>query len=337
MQSDYDLGRTLAELIRQQGDGSIETGVVTRQILAQLQDLLGSDISLVNPLRDLLMRPAFCHLFSHRQGSLILGSKEALLQDLGQIYSHVVVARLSSILNGCLALPDRSWEPPSRAATSHFSSNFYPDPESIPTRHPKTNQPPPSPVSVELASDYRKSQGLVSVLIALLALLVGGLVVGVAGYMLFARPLLTSSSKSVAEPQRPTTDKQTPSTPTSPAPQERTETAQQTNSETTEPSQRPTEEVSPDTPSPTWQACLDDQSRTAPSPQPGETWWPVVGAVESLQAARQHCRADAFVNRKGVVQIASFRDRATAETFAQQLTSDNSHPFTFNVGEPTTR
>jgi hypothetical protein len=37
------------------------------------------------------------------------------------------------------------------------------------------------------------------------------------------------------------------------------------------------------------------------------------------------------------VQIASFRDRATAETFAQQLTSDNSHPFTFNVGEPTTR
>jgi hypothetical protein len=86
-----------------------------------------------------------------------------------------------------------------------------------------------------------------------------------------------------------------------------------------------------------WQACLDQDRRDAEPPQPGETWWPVVGPSDSLDDARRHCRADAFVNRSGNAQISSFRDRDTATAFAEQLTQDSSHPWRFWVGDASVR
>lgn len=86
-----------------------------------------------------------------------------------------------------------------------------------------------------------------------------------------------------------------------------------------------------------WQACLDQDSRDPEPPQPGETWWPVVGPSDSLEGARRHCRADAFINRSGNAQISSFRDRDTATAFAEQLTQDSSHPWRFWVGDASVR
>lgn len=86
-----------------------------------------------------------------------------------------------------------------------------------------------------------------------------------------------------------------------------------------------------------WQACVDQDRRDAEPPQPGETWWPVVGPSDSLDDARRHCRADAFINRSGNAQISSFRDRDTATAFAEQLTQDSSHPWRFWVGDASVR
>lgn len=86
-----------------------------------------------------------------------------------------------------------------------------------------------------------------------------------------------------------------------------------------------------------WQACLDQDRIAAEPPQPGETWWPVVGPSDSLDDARRHCRADAFINLSGNAQISSFRDRDTATTFAEQLTQDSSHPWRFWVGDASVR
>lgn len=102
----------------------------------------------------------------------------------------------------------------------------------------------------------------------------------------------------------------------------------------------PRPEVPPSSASTTpvrWQACLDQDRREAEPPQPGETWWPVVGPSNSLEDARRHCRADAFINRSGNAQISSFRDRETATSFAEQLTQDSSHPWRFWVGEVSVR
>lgn len=86
-----------------------------------------------------------------------------------------------------------------------------------------------------------------------------------------------------------------------------------------------------------WQACLEQDRSEAESPQPGETWWPVVGPSDSLEDARRHCRADAFINLSGNAQISSFRDRDTATAFAERLTQDSSHPWRFWVGDASVR
>lgn len=84
-----------------------------------------------------------------------------------------------------------------------------------------------------------------------------------------------------------------------------------------------------------WQACKQDAMIEKASPQIGESWWPVVGPAEALQDAKIYCRSDAFVSaRTGKVQISSFRDRSVAVRFAELLTSDNSHPWSFEVGSP---
>jgi hypothetical protein len=109
-----------------------------------------------------------------------------------------------------------------------------------------------------------------------------------------------------------------------------------------------TENTAPESPPPSiqtletrsnalWQACIDENGQTGAPPQPGETWWPVVGPGNSLSDARRHCRPDAFINRNGNAQISSFRDQETASAFAERLSQDSSHPWRFWVGDPSTR
>lgn len=86
-----------------------------------------------------------------------------------------------------------------------------------------------------------------------------------------------------------------------------------------------------------WSACKDDVARDGLPSQPGETWWPVVGPADSLEAARRHCRPDSFINKSGNVQVASFRDQQVATSVADKLSEDSSHPWRFQVGEPTRR
>ncbi|SBO44239.1 protein of unknown function [Cyanobium sp. NIES-981] len=82
-----------------------------------------------------------------------------------------------------------------------------------------------------------------------------------------------------------------------------------------------------------WPVC-ELFSRESPA-QSREVWWPVVGPTDSLDAVRRFCRQDAFRNRDGNVQVASFRDREMAAAFADQLNSSRQHPYTFYVGDPT--
>jgi len=86
---------------------------------------------------------------------------------------------------------------------------------------------------------------------------------------------------------------------------------------------------------PRWSGCEPVAAGSGASPQPGDLWWPVVGPLTSLEAVRRHCRADAFRNRDGNTQVASFRDRSAATAFADQLSADPQHPYTFYVGEST--
>lgn len=86
-----------------------------------------------------------------------------------------------------------------------------------------------------------------------------------------------------------------------------------------------------------WPACAIDVNQNAPPPQPGETWWPVVGPVDSLQDARQYCRGDAYINRSGNVQVASFRDRSVALEFASAISANSNGRYRFWLGEPSYR
>ncbi|MEB3330915.1 MAG: hypothetical protein VKI83_00265, partial [Synechococcaceae cyanobacterium] len=74
-------------------------------IFSQLQDLVGSDTTLLGPLRDLLARPAFRQLIGARPVSLSLGGREALLQELSLVYHPAMLERLAAIIDGVLGLP----------------------------------------------------------------------------------------------------------------------------------------------------------------------------------------------------------------------------------------
>lgn len=303
---DHALGQRLAQLIQQNGEQAFEAGVISRRIQAQLQDLLGAETSLLNPLRDLLQRPAFRQLFQLNGQGQLLNGRDALLRDLAEVYSPAVVARLDAVLQGCLNLPGAAtpWTTPQPASA-----------QSAPL--PSQMAPTAAPASTVVTIPAR-SQAPNAILIALLALVCGALVMALAGVLISSR---NGNGTITTSPSAPTPS-QTPAPPTTPTLPERTE-------------QPP---ISPEVSPPVqWQACLDYTSETSPPPQSGETWWPVVGPADALEASRQHCRSDAYSNASGNVQVASFRDRNTAAAFAQQLTNDNSHPYNFWVGEPSVR
>jgi len=342
--SDHELGQRLGQWIQQAGDGAFEGGVLSRRLQAQLQDLLGADTTLLHPLRDLLQRPAFRQLFSGSSQGQTLHARDALLRDLAEVYSPVLLNRLDGVLQGCLNLPaantnstghEPAW--PGAAAAyassgygasatnasaytssaynnSSYNNSAYNSSASTAAAPSATGNPIPGPAPTVVTIQQPRQQGPAAVLIALLALICGALVMTLAGVLLTSR-----NAPTTGQAQAPATPPSAPAPTPAPTPQEPVRPAP-------EPAQTGQ-----------WQACVDYSSTDGPPPQAGETWWPVVGPAEALDASRQHCRGDAFTNASGNAQIASFRDRETATAFAQQLTSDSSHPYSFWVGDPTVR
>lgn len=313
---DQALGQRLSRLIRQSGEDAFESGVISRRLQAQLQDLLGAETSLLNPLRDLLQRPAFRQLFQLNSQGQILNARDALMRDLAEVYSPAIVSRLDAVLQGCLNLPAGATTWPSAQPAS-------PQPPSVPAYDaapPPSQLTPTAPPAATVVTIPERSQAASTIVIALLALICGALVMALAGVLINSRGNNGTTSATPAP---------NPVTPPAAAP-------------AAPPSQKPQAPEQPaETPAPSstdqWQACVAYSSEDGPPPQAGETWWPVVGPGEALEAARQHCRSDAFTNAGGNVQVASFRDRDTAAAFAEQLTRDNSHPYSFWVGDPSLR
>ena len=317
--SDHALGQRLTQLIQQSGDSAFEAGALNRRLQSQLQDLLGADTSLLNPLRDLLQRPGFRQLFSLSSQGQILNARDALLRDLAEVYSPAVLSRLDAVLQGSLNLPGSgtaTWPTQRLPTSSRPDDSAGPAPSwsaASSSQPPSASAAPPTVVTIPATQ-----QGATAVLIALLALICGALVAALAGMLIMSRNNNGSVSSPPAQSQS--------SSPTSTAPVEAERS----------PSPTPTPTPATNTVD-QWQACADYAGNDAPPPQAGETWWPVVGPREALADSRQHCRGDAFINSTGNVQIASFRDRDTATAFAEQLTRDNSHPYSFWVGDSTTR
>jgi hypothetical protein len=94
--ADRALGRRLASLLDRQHDLS------AHRIQALLPDLLGSDPRMLNPLRDLVGRPAFLQLLRRRDGAGRSQLRHALLEELADTYSERVMVRLGAVLDGCL-------------------------------------------------------------------------------------------------------------------------------------------------------------------------------------------------------------------------------------------
>lgn len=83
-----------------------------------------------------------------------------------------------------------------------------------------------------------------------------------------------------------------------------------------------------------WDGC--DVTQGSPSkPRQGDVWWPVVAPASALENVREHCRSDAFLNRDGNVQVASFNDRSQAEEWARLVSADTKHPYRLWVGDST--
>lgn len=312
------LGRQLAALVAREGADAFASGVANRRIQAGVQDLMGVDTTLATPLRDLVQRPGFRLLFSEERRSQTIGARDALLADLAQVYSPTVVQRLNLVLDGCLGQPATSWQP----AWDERPPATPPAP-SAPSQPQATPHQAPAPAQVITVHSH---SGLLGGLVALIALLAGALVLGLAWVLMQERPLPPGTQADNTPTQaRPRSDRDAA------VPSNEVAAAQEAEPE---PSRTAANNSAT---SDTWAACIEEDPTAGVPPQPGEVWWPVVGPKDSLAAARVHCRPDAYVNQSGNVQIASFRDRESATAFAEQLTRDNSHPFHFWVGDATQR
>jgi hypothetical protein len=318
---DHELGRRLSALISQQGERAFESGVASRKMLAQLQDLLGADTSLSAPMRDLMLRPGFQKLFGNDSEMQRRGYKDSLLHELSQIYSAKVTDRLANVLHGCLNLAppardtfrtDAAGTVGSASASRYTSSDSGTD---------YASRPPSNP-SPQVVTIHSGSNALTGALITVLSLIAGALLMGLVSLLIFNRQQTTVTT------QLPSGQTESASPGPAPAPPQSEAPAVATPAEPA---------VQALDPAVTWQGCQQNQPDSDRSPRSGETWWPVVGPAEALQQARQHCRADAFTNSTGNVQVASFPDRQTAEAFADALTRDNSHPYSFWVGDATQR
>ena len=295
--SDHRFGQRLGAEIAARGGAQVEVGT----LISLVRDLLGAETTLFGPLQDLLQRPAFRALLAADSQAARQAGRDALVQDLGVTYQVAVLARLAAVLDGCLGLPSVSV--PGIAAPQPMQ------PPVAVAGLPFQGVPPAGNVSASPAPSASHQAGPLKVLlIALVSILSGVMVMGLAWAVLLLQRQVSLSPGSGQPALPPSPPEQT--SPSPPAVQEGGDL---------------------------WQACRSDQYRPAPPPQAGETWWPVVGPAAALADARSHCRADAFINGSGNVQIASFRDRSIAEGFANALTADSSHPHRFWLGEPSQR
>lgn len=314
--TDHALGQQLTLLIQQSGESAFEAGVLSRRLQAQLQDLLGADTTLLIPLRDLFQRPAFRQLFTLGSQGQALNARDALLGDLAQVYSPAILSRLDAVLRGCLNLSanaSTTWRHSTPwGSTAQSAGTWYGYAPSETAAAPQSpQQPQPTVVTIPASQ-----QGPTTIVIALLALICGALVMALAGVLITNRNVIGTNTAPATQ-SRPNPEARPPVAP--------------------EPSPRAPEAAPTPEAAVQWQACVTYSGNEGPAPQAGETWWPVVGQRDALEDARKYCRGDAFINKSGNAQIASFRDRDTANIFAQQLSADSTHPHRFWVGDPTER
>lgn len=212
--SDHALGARIGALIAAQGGADFAAA----PILSQVQDLLGADTSLLGPLRDLLVRPSFRQLVGGSQGSVRLGSRDALLQDLNATYNPAVVARLTAVIDGCLGLPASAapaygtsaygapaYAPPPQATPAYAPSAFsQPGPPSAPWSQgygqpgPMPSAQPPLYAPQTVPARSSGNQPLMVLLILVVSLLAGGLVIAVGWLMLFNRQAVPTQAQKPA-------------------------------------------------------------------------------------------------------------------------------------------
>ena len=196
---DYDLGRRLARLVAQEGASAFEAGVANRRIVAAVQDLLGAETSLAAPLRDLLQRPGFRLLFSDERISQTVGARDALITDLGGTYSPAVVNRLAAVIHGCLGEP--------MGAIPHASANASQRPPAPPAApavaaYAPAASPPAPAMSMPVVAVQQPNNGLLGGLIALVSLLAGALVVGLAWALMLQRSPQQAGIPAPKQPDR---------------------------------------------------------------------------------------------------------------------------------------
>jgi len=220
--SDHQLGERLAQLIARQAASSLPFSA----LFSQLQDLLGADTSLLGPLRDLLGRPSFRQLVGLEPGSVQVGARDALLQELALTYNTAMVGRLAAVLDGCLGLPPGpavpaaasagSWGgsagpavavPSSRAGTPPGSSSGSQPGAAYATPPPQAPFPPVQPQAPAHQPVAGGSSSVSAALIALVSLLSGAVLVGL-GTLLVAnrnQPGGGATSAPTATASRPAT------------------------------------------------------------------------------------------------------------------------------------
>lgn len=225
---DYQLGRRIATLIAEQTAANLPSTAV----FSQVQDLLGADTSLLGPLRDLLARPGFRQLVGGDQQSVMLGGRDALLQDLSHTYHPAILERLALVIDGSLGLPPAA--PPSVMASAGGASAAGGVPYGAPPADPRAGGPwtgpwsqppqappwsatPPSTPYGQPAPPAAAASGpapVTALLIALVSMLTGAVLLGLGWMLLSNRP---QPSGAVATPGAPTA--QAPAAaPSTPAP-----------------------------------------------------------------------------------------------------------------------
>ena len=101
--ADHALGAAIAECQQ-----SIPTAN-PRALRAALQDLLGSETLLAQPLRHLIDLPEFCQIKEERSKLIKSTRRDSLLNELARFYQPQILSRISLVLDGYLGL-----EPPIR-------------------------------------------------------------------------------------------------------------------------------------------------------------------------------------------------------------------------------
>ena len=219
--SDQKLGRQLAGLLAQQASSNLPFSV----ILSQLQDLLGDDTALLGPLRDLLVRPAFQQLVGQKRHSVQVGARDALLQDLALTYNSAMVGRMADVIDGCLGHPPSSI-PPASQPSAYSTPPSTTSPSSFHNHWPPQGAPSVAPTNTTPAGTGQP-QGVTaaprnpetSVLIALVAMMSGAVLVGLAWLFLGDRlqPGTGSASPPPTHRESPQPEK-IPDNPAAPTP-----------------------------------------------------------------------------------------------------------------------